>query len=252
MSDAHSNPAALELALEDAKKRKCDRYVFLGDTTGYGYDVQTTLDLVRRNFQDVIMGNHDAVCCGINNDRYVRMNYHYDIDRAQGQVLPDADLDWLRSLKYTCENDDFIGAHGDFVDPASWGYIIYPSEAWDSFLSCSRDLMFCGHSHHTAVWELKGTKLESRYEERFNTPAFGFETIKFKLRKGARYIVNVGSVGYPRHDFCCSYAIYDSSLRRVIIRRIPFDFNGYIQSMQAAKLELPGWLRDLMILASGR
>ena len=33
MSDAHSNPAALELALKDAKKRKCEKFVFLGDTT---------------------------------------------------------------------------------------------------------------------------------------------------------------------------------------------------------------------------
>ena len=58
--------AALELALKDAKKRKCEKFVFLGDTTGYGYDVKTTLKLVKDNFDVIIMGNLDSICAGLN------------------------------------------------------------------------------------------------------------------------------------------------------------------------------------------
>lgn len=246
MSDAHSNPAALKLALQDAKRRKCGKWVFLGDVTGYGYDVRETLKLVKENFDVVIMGNHDSVCAGLEKDRYVQMNFHYDIDRAQGKILPPEDLEWIKSLKYAYENDDFICAHGDFVDPKSWGYIFDPMEACNSFSVCDRDLMFCGHTHHAGVWELKGRKLDNLHERRFEIPAENPESISFKLKKGARYIVNVGSVGYPRNDLCCSYAIYDSDQRRVTIRRLPFDFKSYIQSMLAAKIELPRWLVQVL------
>ena len=82
-------------------------------------------------------------------------------------------------------------------------------------------------------------------------PAASPETISFRLKDGVRYIVNVGSVGYPRNDLCCSYVIYESATRRVTIRRLPFDFGGYIKSMIAAKIELPPWIVEILTLAAG-
>jgi predicted phosphodiesterase len=38
MSDVHANPKALETALADARGQGCERFVMLGDVTGYGYD----------------------------------------------------------------------------------------------------------------------------------------------------------------------------------------------------------------------
>ena len=43
MSDVHSNPAALAAAVADARRRGCNRFVMLGDVTGYGYDVKTAM-----------------------------------------------------------------------------------------------------------------------------------------------------------------------------------------------------------------
>lgn len=251
MSDAHSNPAALSLALKDARRRKCGKLVFLGDVTGYGYDVGETLKLVKANFDVVLMGNHDSICSGLEDNYFVRMNSHYDIDRAQGQSLKKRDINWLRSLAYVYENKDLIAAHGDFVDPKGWGYVFDEREAWESFSACDRNLMFCGHTHHTCVWEFDGSKITNRYAERFGMPATSPETISFRLKDGVRYIVNVGSVGYPRNDLCCSYAIYDNATRRVMIRRLPFDFGGYIRSMIAAKIELPPWIVEILTFVSG-
>ena len=39
MSDAHANPQVLETALADAHAQGCERFVFAGDVTGYGYDL---------------------------------------------------------------------------------------------------------------------------------------------------------------------------------------------------------------------
>ena len=55
MSDAHSNPVALSLALKDAERRKCGKFLFLGDVTGYGYDVASTLKLVKESFGVVLI-----------------------------------------------------------------------------------------------------------------------------------------------------------------------------------------------------
>lgn len=246
MSDVHSNPAALALALQDAKRRKCGKFLFLGDVTGYGYDVVSALKLVKGSFDVVLMGNHDSVCSGKENDRFVRMNCHYDIDRAQGRSLPKGDLDWLRSLEYVYEDDGLVAVHGDFVDPPGWGYVFDAGEAYGSFAACPRELMFCGHTHHACVWEHDGTGISELFEKKLRFPATEPESVSFKLKRGRRYIVNVGSVGYPRNDFCSSYAIYDSESRRVTVRRLPFDFEGYIRSMVAAKVELPDWLRRLL------
>ena len=65
MSDVHANPRALKVALEDARRLGCEKYVLLGDVTGYGYDVKTALAEVRKNFDVVLMGNHDSACVGL-------------------------------------------------------------------------------------------------------------------------------------------------------------------------------------------
>lgn len=249
MSDAHSNPAALALALKDAKRRKCGKFLFLGDVTGYGYDVASVLKQVKAEFDVVLLGNHDSVSSGREDGRFIRMNPNYDIDRVQGQVLPKADIAWLKSRELVYANDDLIAAHGDFVDPGSWGYVFDERNARESFLACPRELMFCGHTHHACVWQFDGRKIVNLFEDRFRRPAVKSEEISFKLRKGRRYIVNVGSVGYPRNDLCCSYAIYDSESRRVTVRRLPFDFEGYVDAMDAAGVMLPSWLERLLRFA---
>lgn len=38
LSDVHANPAALKTALADARALGCEKFVMLGDITGYGYN----------------------------------------------------------------------------------------------------------------------------------------------------------------------------------------------------------------------
>ncbi len=84
----------------------------------------------------------------------------------------------------------------------------------------------------------------------FKSAALKSESKSFKPRKGRRYIVNVGSVGYPRHDLCSTYVIWDPEADRVTFRRLPFDFKGYIDGMLANKLNLPNWLLELLLVAT--
>ena len=80
MSDVHASPRALETALADARAQKCEKFVFAGDVTGYGYDVNAALRLVRENFDVALMGNHDSVCAALESGWEVLMYAIYDSD----------------------------------------------------------------------------------------------------------------------------------------------------------------------------
>jgi len=247
LSDAHSNPAALETALSDARDCGCRRFVFLGDITGYGYDARTALGIVRRNFDIVLMGNHDSACAGLESAWTVMTNPNYDIDRAQRDFLEGDDIKWLRALPYDFSCKYFAASHGDFVQPKSWNYILSTELAIPNFFARTERLMFCGHTHHVAIWEAteKGV-FRGKLENRFAMPTAKPESVSFTLKAGSRYIVNVGSVGYPRVDLCMSYAMFDTETKRVTIRRLPFAFDKYIESMRSSGTPLPAWLRHLM------
>ena len=253
MSDAHANPRALETALADAAKAGCGKYALLGDITGYGYDVKSTLRIVRERFDIVLMGNHDSACVGLEPAEEVLAIPNYDIDRAQRKELTDEEADWIRGRKYVRVCHGAAMTHGDFTRPQSWNYILTAESAVQNFFSRKERLLFCGHTHHAAVWETteKG-EFRPKFADRLRTPAAEAESISFKPRKGSRYIVNVGSVGYPRNDLCASYAIWDTETGRVTLRRLPFDFRNYIMDMLDRKIDLPLWLCRLLLAASGK
>ena len=253
MSDVHANPKALETALADARRLGCEKFILLGDVTGYGYDPKTTLEIVRRNFDVVLMGNHDSACVELEPEWEVRMNNNYDFDRKARELLSEEERAWLRGRAYQHEEAGFICAHGDFTQPKMWNYIIYEDAAERNFRFRDEQLMFCGHTHHAAIWELTGKGVcHPKLEHRFWQPAAKAESISFKLNPASRYIVNVGSVGYPRNDLCGAYGIFDADARRMTIRRLPFDFKSYITEMLDRKLDLPRWLCQLLLAAQGR
>ena len=253
MSDAHANPKALETALADARAAGCGKFILLGDVTGYGYDPKATLEMVRANFDVVLMGNHDSACVGLEPEWEVITNYNYDFDRMARELLTEEEKAWLRGREYLHEEAGFACTHGDFTQPRMWNYIFYDDAAERNFLSRAEQMMFCGHTHHASIWERTGKgACRLKMERRFRRPAMKAESVSFKLNPTSRYIVNVGSVGYPRNDLCCSYGVFDADARQMTIRRLPFDFKSYIGEMMDRSLNLPGWLCKLLFAAQDR
>lgn len=246
MSDVHANSAALETALKDAHALGCDRFVMLGDTTGYGYDVKATIKLVRAEFDVVLMGNHDSACLGREPTWETETNPHYHQDLRQSHSLSEREAAWLGKRPYLHFEAGTAFVHGTYIRPEEWGYVIDLADAQRNFGARPERLMFCGHTHAATVWTLSPREI-CEEKKLFNRPATKAESKEFKLKKQFRYVVNVGSVGYPRHDLCSTYVIWDDEADCVTFCRLPFDFKGYIQAMVGQKVDLPGWLLELLL-----
>jgi predicted phosphodiesterase len=234
VSDIHANPAAFEMVLADVKKQKVDKIICLGDVTGYGYNAVEAYELVKKNCDVWLLGNHDAACAGIEADALIRINPNYAFDIDERKELGQERLAEMRELPYTYENEAFACSHGDFTVPYMYGYILDVTDVRLNFNANNHRLMFVGHTHAAKVWKLVADG---------NVEMSGIGL--FTLMDGCRYIVNVGSVGYPRHDFFSSYAIFDDCNGTVDLRRLDFDFPAYIKAFAIRGLSLPAWLDHL-------
>jgi calcineurin-like phosphoesterase family protein len=66
LTDIHANLEALEACLADARDRKCDQTLVLGDLVGYGGDPNGVIDrVVALKPLAIVRGNHDKVACGV-------------------------------------------------------------------------------------------------------------------------------------------------------------------------------------------
>ena len=249
ISDVHANEAALRAVLQDAADAHAERIVCLGDVLGYGPEPVQALELVYRRAHVCLAGNHDDAVAGRCATEDFTDFAAAAVERHRAALAQEA-VDWLRRLPHTC---DFLGdggqsagafacTHGDFSDPKAFFYVLEPEDALPSFHERAEPLLFAGHTHRPCVYELgpDGTPVE-------RPPA------DFTLEPGRRYLVNVGSVGYPRSGACRScYCIYDDAARRVSFRTLPFDLEGYREKMQGQGLDEAPWMRARIEERGGR
>lgn len=231
MSDIHANPWALERALADAREQGAEKFVCLGDVVGYGPDAVGAVELARSVFDVALMGNHDAATVGLISSWNFRPEAKAGFLRHGIELGAEA-LSWLRGLPYVYRGELFAAAHGSLVNPEAFAYILREGDALAAFEAMdATPLLFVGHTHLSLAVERTG---RSRVRVR--------EADRLELSGKSAYIVNAGSVGYPRNEPESVYALYDSDQGTVIWRRLPFDYGNYVARMRAKRIELPGWL----------
>jgi len=231
LSDVHAHAAALETALADARRAGAEEVICLGDIVGYGSDPAACVKRVRETCAVVLAGNHDdAVSC--------RMGTEDFIDRAavaavgQAQALSVEDREWLGTLPYVYADPSgaFACAHGDFARPESFDYVSHPDDAFPSWKVRSEPLLFVGHTHVAGVHVLGPDGAAHR-----------LVPVDFTLEPGRRYIVNPGTVGYPRDGSGRgSYVLYDDVAGTIRFRTFPLE-GGTSRKPRRA------WLRSLFL-----
>lgn len=221
ISDVHANAIALSAVLEDARRCGAKKLLCLGDVVGYGPEPESTVSTIRTRAAFTLAGNHDDAVSG-------RLDASDFIDLAADAVsrhreaLSEENLAWLKSLPYTYNGKSFLCAHGDFTSPRTFEYVSDEQEAAANFAATKAQLMFVGHSHVPGIF-LTGA----------SGKVYSLPPTDFTLEDGKRYIVNPGSVGYPRTNgnVCEStYVLYDDAEKTVSFRRLPFTVRSVMQT----------------------
>jgi len=211
ISDIHGNIDALEVVIADATAEGVDQFICLGDIVGYGGAPNECVDRVRRLTTFVIAGNHDFAVCGKTDLTYFNPYALLAVEWT-AEVLEEQHLQYIASLHLMLRKGSTVFVHSSPLDPASWGYILSPLDAKVEFDHFQGRVCFIGHSHIPAVFVERAGVVESQ------------NNFEFSLEDGARYIVNVGSVGQPRDgDPRASYAIYDEGRGIVCVKRVEYN-----------------------------
>ena len=220
ISDIHANESAMRHVLADAAELGVDQVVCLGDVVGYGPLPRETLELARKSCAIVLAGNHDDAVSGRRGaDDFIDLAG--DAVKRHRDALGGGELDWLKNLPYACKLEGAIVAHGDFTNPPDFNYVDDEASATANFKTVDAQLMFVGHTHVPGIF-LTGQ----------SGAVYQLEPQDFTVEDGKRYIVNPGSVGYPREQngtCLSSYVIYDSTEHAVNFRFLPFAVSSVMQ-----------------------
>ncbi len=220
LSDVHANLDALKGVLADAARCGVQQVVSLGDVVGYGLLPAETLRLLRTAATLALAGNHDDAVAGrMNPESFIGLAG--DAVERHRKALARDDLAWLKSLPHTATIESAVLAHGDLTSPADFLYIDTAERAAENFSATKASLVFVGHTHVPMI-HLTGQ----------SGRIYALDAEDFMLEDGKRYIVNVGSVGYPREtNGACysSYAIYDTDERSVRFRKLAFSVSSVLQ-----------------------
>lgn len=190
ISDIHANLEALEKTVEIIAQKDIDELVCLGDLVGYGANPNECIDLVKRHTNTVLLGNHDQAAINLKQADYFN-TYARQAAYWTNVALTEDHTQYLRSLPYTHVDTEFTFVHSSPYEPEEWHYVFTIREASQNFGHFKTAVCFIGHSHVPGIFcEDQRTK---------------------EIKKGLRYLINVGSVGQPRDgDWRLSFGIFDS------------------------------------------
>ena len=217
ISDVHANAAALDAVLADARMRGARRIVCLGDVVGYGPEPVEVVERVRNACHAVVAGNHDDAVSGrCSSDDF--NEFAAEAVERQREELDAGARTWLASLPYLFAEDGFACAHGEFSVPERFDYVFDAEDAMPSWSARGEQLLFVGHTHIPQLFVIGASGQPHKLDPQ-----------DFMLEDGKRYLVNPGSVGFPRSGTgpCySSYCIYDSDERSVTFLTVPFDLRS--------------------------
>jgi predicted phosphodiesterase len=216
ISDIHSNIQALTQALSVIDERKADAIYCLGDIVGYGANPNECLDLVRERATICVLGNHDLASIDPVNAEYFSRPGRIAIEWTHSVLTPEH-IRFLSGLPYTASTDLFTLAHAGPLDPEQWQYVLSLQVAKLQFPAFQTQLCFIGHTHVPAVC--------------------GEDLRTFILKKGKRFLINVGSVGQPRDgNPQLSFGFLDTETWKYENVRASYDIDKAAQAIRSQGL----------------
>jgi predicted phosphodiesterase len=234
--DIHGNEYALDACFKHSQSIKADRIYCLGDLVGWLPFGDRTLTRMKTHGFPTVAGNHDLLAAGLFAD------YPGNLDRIQASAYNagllstlQGSIDYLLNLPLTIEKDSFIIVHHSPFHLPSTGaaptiecfdYLTQPVlesciDAWSAY---PKQIIFSGHDHIPAVYELLGgTDSSPAKRVKIHKPPAG-RKLTIRLCPHSRYWVKAGSVGGPYRDGipAANSVLYDTVEETITLFRLPF------------------------------
>ena len=225
ISDIHGNLEALEAVLADIRSQGITEIYCLGDIIGYGPNPRECIDLVMRNCQATILGNHDQAALfdpeGFNAGAERAIFWTRSMLESGDPQGNERRWEFLGELPRLIREAPFLFVHGSARNPLN-EYVfpedVYNQRKMERIFGLVEHYCFQGHTHIPGVFT---------EDYNFLSP----DELEYKVVLGdAKILVNVGSVGQPRDgDNRSSYVVLDE--RTVHFKRIDYDFEKTISKI---------------------
>ena len=231
ISDIHGNLEALDAVIGAMTPLGFDRALVLGDLVGYGADPNAVVDRVRAmNPLMVIRGNHDKVAAGLDDGESFNLIARSAVQWTTDALTP-TNLEYLRTLPAgpTAIDDHVQICHGSPFDEDA--YIFDELDAYKAFETATRPICLFGHTHVALAFR--------RVADRLELPAGPGDTdqIRIPIDPGARFLVNVGSVGQPRdNDSRAGAGIVDTGAGVIELYRVRYPIEEAQRKIRLAGL----------------
>lgn len=218
-SDIHSNLEAMQQVVE---KERFDKAIFLGDIVDYGPNPAETLDLVLKESDFIVQGNHDfAVATGEDCHCAPEMHDLSELTRQEIslKLLGNEDRKKLAQLKTqeitSIDGKKVLMVHASPNNPL-FGYL-FSTEAemvWKNANYKQYDFIMIGHTHFPMFYRGR--------------------------------IINPGSAGQPRDgNWMPMYAVLDTESGDLTYKRFKYDRNRMLEKLSKLLEKHPSELERL-------
>jgi len=224
LSDIHANIDALNAVLDRVDRLEVDGIVCLGDVVGYNAMPNECVSLIAERNIQTVLGNHDAVACGIE-EPWGFNKFALDAVLWTREQISDTTLEWLNNLPDTLNYGEFVAVHGapknHNIYLFSWEDVVPHLEFMDE-QNCK--VCFVGHTHTPAVFSAR------RMDSLDNTG-------RIVLDPETVYFINPGSVGQPRDNNPeAAFGLFDTETRTFELMRAPYDVERASRRVRDAHL----------------
>lgn len=225
ISCIHGNYEALDAVLLDIDRQNADKIFCLGDLVGYGPYPNAVVEQIRSLDiptcqgcwdEDVVEGLNACECSYPS--VLAKKRGHLAHEWTNEEIYPEI-REFLAQLPHSLKEGNLCFVHGS--PHSNHEYLLPTLDAFlasERVLSVDADVLFCGHTHVPYVRTLEAGQLQvkiraegQQQQQMFNAPL--------------KRIVNVGSVGEPRHGRPnATYVIYDTDTEQVTLREVEYDY----------------------------
>ncbi|MDQ6953941.1 MAG: metallophosphoesterase family protein [Mariprofundaceae bacterium] len=223
LADVHANLPALEVVLEEVRRRGITRIFVLGDLVGYGPHPEACIDLLCKVGAVSLQGNHDYAVATGNMVRSITSSSSWTADWSIKR-LEKKHRSYLKHLPLRMIHRPWLAVHGAPIDKTFFNAYVYEPTAEANLHWMQKEnyrFALHGHSHLQGVYALSHGQVICIKDQ---------TTIDLDLYPVA--LICPGSVGQPRGGMIgATFAILKPLSGQLELLRLDYDVKEVIQDM---------------------